>query len=144
MISNAKKAVIHIAKAQTGMSDAEYRDLLSSVGASSSTQLTNATFDQVMERFEALGFRTTSKPRKRPRKAAGLPQNKQAVMAKLEAILLDMDLPWAYVDGIARKRFGVDTVQWLDAEDLYKVLKMMIYHKQRTWKKKERAHAETV
>ena len=39
MISNQKKAVIHIAKAQTGMSEVEYRDLLGSVGATSSTEL---------------------------------------------------------------------------------------------------------
>ena len=138
MISNAKKAVIHIAKAQTGMSDDEYRDLLSSVGAKSSTQLTDSTFDKVMSRFEALGFRTTSKPRRRPRKASGLPMSKARTMAKLEAILLDMGLPWTYVDSIARKRFGVDTVQWLEAEDLTKVFKMMIYHQRRNGNEKLR------
>nr|WP_319491830.1 regulatory protein GemA [uncultured Desulfobacter sp.] len=140
MISKAKKAVIHIAKAQTGMTDHEYRDLLGSVGVTSSTELTNVTFDKVMARFEALGFRTTSKPRKRARKADGLPIGKRDVMAKLEAILVDMDLPWTYVDSIAQKRFGVDAVQWLEAEDLHKVLKMMIYHQNRR-RKKGCAHA---
>lgn len=139
MISKAKKAVIHIAKVQVGMCDAEYRDLLSSVGVASSKDLTDATFNKVMGRFEELGFRTTSKPRKRPRKVAGLPPGKREIMAKLEAILLDMDLPWAYVDGIAQKRFGVDTVQWLDAEDLHAVLKMMIYHQKRKERKAEHA-----
>ena len=141
MISKAKKAVIHIAKAQTGMTDDEYRDLLSSVGVASSTELTDATFDKVMDRFEALGFRTTSKPRKRrPRKVSGLPPSKKVLMAKLEAILLDLGLPWAYVDGIAQKRFGVDTAQWLEADDLHKVLKMMIYHQNRK-RKEGKAHA---
>jgi len=141
MISNAKKAVIHIAKAQVGMRDEEYRDLLSSVGASSSKELTDATFNKVMGRFETLGFRTTSKPRKRPRKATGLPPGKREIMAKLEAILLDMDLPWAYVDSIAQKRFGVDTVQWLDATALHAVLKMMIYHQNRKRKERKSEHA---
>jgi len=141
MISNSKKAVIHIAKAQVGMSDGEYRDLLSSVGAASSKELNDATFNKVMGRFETLGFRTTSKPRKRPRKVSGLPPSKRELMAKLEAILLDMDLPWAYVDGIAQKRFGVDTVQWMDAEDLHKVLKMMIYHQNRKRKEGKAEHA---
>ena len=139
MISNQKKAVIHIAKAQVGMSDEEYRDLLGSVGVSSSKKLTDTTFNKVMNRFEALGFQTTSKPRKRPRKVAGLPPSKREIMAKLAAILLDMDLPWAYVDGIARKRFGVDTVQWLGADDLHAVLKMMIYHQKRKKQKAEHA-----
>jgi phage gp16-like protein len=137
MISKAKKAVIHIAKLQTGMTDDEYRDLLGSVGASSSTELTDVTFDKVMSKFDALGFRTTSKPRKRTRKAAGLPMRKRDIMAKLEAILLDMGLPWGYVDSIAHKRFGVDTVQWLEAEDLHKVLKMMIYHQNRNRMRKD-------
>lgn len=131
MISKAKKAVIHVAKTQTGMTEEEYRDMLAGVGASSSTELTDATFDKVMSRFEQMGFRTTSKPRRRPRKSAGLPLGKREIMAKMEAILLDMDLPWGYVDGIAKKRFGVDTVQWLEAEDLHKVLKMMVYHQNR-------------
>ena len=131
MISKAKKAVIHIAKAQTGMTEDEYRDLLGSVGAASSKELNNDTFDTVMARFEALGFRTTSKPRKRPRKVSGLPVGKQAIMGKIEAILLDMDLPWAYVDSIAANQFGVDRAQWLEAGDLRKVLQMMIYHQKR-------------
>lgn len=131
MISNAKKAVIHIAKSQVGMSDDEYRDLLGSVGAASSTDLSNQTFDKVMSRMENMGFRTTSKPKKRPRKKAGLPGNKRQIMGKIEAILLDMDLPWAYVDAIASKRYGVATVQWLESDDLHAVLKMMIYHQKR-------------
>jgi phage gp16-like protein len=137
MISKDKIKVIHVAKKQVGMTEDEYRDLLGSVGASSSTELTKDAFGKVMARFEALGFRTTSKWRKRPRKVAGLPMSKRAIMAKLEAILLDMDLPWAYADGIAQKRFGVETVQWLAAEDLHAVLKMMIYHQKRNRQKAE-------
>ena len=131
MISNAKKAVIHIAKAQTGMTDDEYRDMLGSVGAASSVDLTDRTFDQIMARFEDLGYRTTSKTRRRPRKATGLPTGKREIMRKLEAILLDLNLTWAYVDSIAQKRFGVDAVQWLEPEDLRRVLQMMIYHQRR-------------
>ena len=131
MISKGKIKVIHVAKKQVGMTEDEYRDLLGSVGVSSSKKLTDTTFNKVMGRFEALGFRTTSKTRKRPRKATGLPPGKREIMAKIEAILLDMDLPWAYVDGIAAKRFSVDTVQWLGADDLHAVLKMMIYHQNR-------------
>ena len=45
MISNAKKAVIHIAKAQVGMTDDEYSALLDGVGVESSVDLNNKTFD---------------------------------------------------------------------------------------------------
>ena len=130
MISNNKKAVIHIAKARTGMTDPEYRDLLSSVGAKSSKDLNDKTFDQVMTRFEALGFRTTSKTRK-TRKVNNLPKDKQALMKKLEAIILSMDLTWAYVDAIARKRFGKDVAQWLEGEELFKLVQIMAVYQRR-------------
>ncbi len=136
MISNDKKAVIHIAKAQVGMTQAEYLDLLGSVGAESSKDLSDRTFAKVMRRFEELGFRSTSKTRKRARKVKTLPRSRREIMSKIEAILLDMGLPWAYVDGIAKKRFKVDTAQWLDADDLFKVLQMMIYHQRRNGSKR--------
>ncbi|SDU27203.1 regulatory protein GemA [Desulfobacula phenolica] len=134
MIDNGKKAVIHIAKAQVGMSNEEYRDLLSSVGVASSVDLDNKTFGQVMSRFEQLGFRTTSKTRSK-RKVGNLPKGKKQLMKKLEAIILDMDLTWAYVDGIAKKRFKVDAAQWLDGEDLFKLVQMMVIHQKRQNKK---------
>ena len=130
MIGNNKKAVIHIAKDQTGMTDPEYRDLLSSVGAASSKDLDNKTFDAVMTRFEALGFRTTSKTRLK-RKISNLPKDKQALMKKLEAIILSRNLTWAYVDAIAKKRFGKDAAQWLEGEELFKLVQMMAVHQKR-------------
>ena len=136
MISKAKKAVIHIAKAQVGMNDVEYRDLLGSVGVESSVDLNNKTFAQVMARFEKFGFQTTSKTRSR-RKVNNLPKDKQPLMKKLEAIILDMDLTWAYVDSIARSRFKVETAQWLDGEKLFKLVQMMSVHQ----KRKRRANA---
>lgn len=125
MISNAKKAVIHVAKAQVGMSDEEYRDLLGSVGVESSTKLNNKTFSVVMGHFEQLGFKTKSKTRSK-RKISNLPQGKKAYMKKLEAILLDMGKTWAYVDSIAKSRFKVEKVQWLKMPELKKLTLMMI------------------
>ena len=134
MISNAKKAVIHIAKAQVGMTDDEYSALLSGVGVESSVDLSNKTFDKIMYRFERLGFQSSAKTRtknKTRRKPDKLPLEKKHLMKKLEAIILDMDLSWAYVDAIAKKRFDVDAAQWLDGGDLYKLVQMMIIHQNR-------------
>jgi len=128
MIAKKKLAVIHIAKAQVGMTDEEYRDLLSGFGVASSKDLKIGQFDKLMARFEAMGFRTTSTRRRKPK---GLPDGKAATMKKIEAIILDMGLSWAYVDSIAKNRFGVDAVQWLEYEDLRKVLQMMIIHQKR-------------
>jgi phage gp16-like protein len=136
MISNAKKAVIHIAKAQVGMTDQEYRALLGSVDVESSVDLTNKSFNQVMRQFKKLGFKTTSKTRLK-RKTSGLPKSKKALMKKLEAIILDMNLTWAYVDSIAKKRFQVDRAQWLKPPELHKLVIMMQYHSNRKKKKRE-------
>ena len=136
MISKKKLAVIHIAKAQTGMTDGEYRSLLAGFGVASSKDLKLRDFDTLMSRFEALGFRTTSPRRRKP---GGLPEGKAAAMKKIEAILLDMGLSWAYVDSIAKKRFGVDAVQWLDDEGVRKIMQMMIYHQKRRKNKEEAA-----
>jgi len=137
MISNAKKAVIHIAKAQVGMSNEEYLDLLSSVGVESSKDLTGSSFGNIMKQFEKLGFKTTSKTRRTRRKIKNLPLGKKESMSKLEAIILDMGYSWGYVDAIAKSRFKVDRAQWLEADDLRKLLQMMIIHQKRQQKKQK-------
>ena len=129
-IDQKKVALIHVAKAQVGMAEEEYRDLLGSVGVESSKDLTAKTFKVVMDAFKKLGFVSRSK-RKLRREVENLPVGRREIMKKLEAILADMDLPWSYVDSIAQKRFGVGTVQWLDLEDLRSVMQMMIYHQKR-------------
>jgi phage gp16-like protein len=131
MISNAKKAMIHVAKNQIGMTEDEYRALLSSVGVKSSKDLNNKTFGDVMDRFKELGF----KPKKSSRKTDNLPRSKSALMKKLEAIILDMGLDWSYADAIAKSRFKVDRVQWLEPAPLRKLVQMMAIHQKRTHEK---------
>jgi phage gp16-like protein len=136
MISKSKKALIHVAKGQIGMSEDEYRSMLEGFGVSSSADpnMTDRTFNQVMSRFKELGFKSKSQTRRRNVK--NLPASKRELMRKLEAIILDMNLSWAYVDGIAKKRFQVDKAQWLDPEPLRKLLQMMIIHQKRTQRKR--------
>ena len=131
MISNGKKAVLHVARAGLGMTEDEYRALLSSVGAESSNDLTRQTFDALMVRLEELGFKSTSgKPlRRRPVNSAGA--GRAALMKKLEAQRLDMDLPWAYVDGIARQMFKIERVEWCDEVQLKKIVAALVYRKSR-------------
>ncbi|MBI9093160.1 MAG: DUF1018 domain-containing protein [Desulfobacterium sp.] len=141
MISKAKIALIHVAKKQVGMTEAEYRDLLASVNVESSKALNTKTFADVMEQFKKLGFKTKSK--RRYRRVDNLPRGKQALMKKLEAMLLDMDLPWAYADSITMKRFKnadgspIEKAQWLDDGDLYKLVQMIVIHQKRKGKTKQ-------
>ena len=124
MISNQKKAVIHIAKAQTGMSEVEYRDLLGSVGATSSTELTPAGFKQVMKHFEEMGFKQKKKGRK--------PQASKALLTgKVKALCVAMDLTMQYANGIAKRMFSIDQVAWCNADQLRKLVAALMYKKKK-------------
>lgn len=133
MISNAKKAMIHVAKNQIGMTEDEYRALLSSVGVKSSKDLNNKTFGDVMDRFKALGFKP--KRKNRPGNISNLPESKRSLMEKLEAIILDMGLDWPYVDKQAKRSFGVDKAVWLERKELHSLVKRMAIHQKRTHEK---------
>ena len=63
-VSNKKLGLIHVAKHQLHMSDEVYRALLqNSAGVDSAKYLDGAGFEQVMDRFEALGFKSERKKR---------------------------------------------------------------------------------
>lgn len=47
-------------------------------------------------------------------------------MGKIEALLADNKLPWAYADGIAKQMFKVDKVDWLEREQLRKVVAALV------------------
>ena len=124
MIDNNKKAVIHIAKVQVGMSEVEYRDLLGSVGATSSTELTQAGFKQVMEHFKSLGFKKKKKIRK--------PLASKALLTgKVKALIIAMDLTMKYANGIAKRMFGIDQIGWCNADQLRRVVAALMYKKQK-------------
>lgn len=59
-LTNLQKAMVHVAKSQLNMEDADYRELLMRVaGVSSSTRLNVSGFERVMAEFERLGFKPT-------------------------------------------------------------------------------------
>lgn len=129
-ISNKHKSVIHVAKAKTGMDDDEYRALLSRFGVTTSSDLTTAQFDQVMAHFETLGFRSVAKTKTRIDSRAKL-------TAKVKAIMDDMGLHTAYVDGMARRMFKnkdgvpVSSWAWLTDMQLSKLVAALTYHQRR-------------
>ncbi len=126
MISKGKLAQIHIAKAQLGLSDDEYRVILArTAGVSSAKDLTNRNVGNVLNEFRRLGF--VPKPAKRAgRQAPRPPATRGRVMAKIEAMLTHAGRPWAYADGMARHMFKVERVDWLDDAQLHKLLQALI------------------
>jgi phage gp16-like protein len=104
------------------MSEVEYRDLLGSVGAASSTELTQAGFKQVMEHFESLGFKKKKKTRK--------PLASKALLTgKVKALIITMDLTMKYANGIAKRMFGIDQIGWCNADQLRRVVAALMYKK---------------
>lgn len=133
MISNAQKALIHVAKSKTGMTDAEYRAMLSGFGAASSTELDHTKFDAVMRHFKKLGFRSNNKKAGKSAAAADAdPAASQVrLKKKIQAMATEMHLTRTYLDAIARRMFGVDTWAWLDADQLVKLVAALSYHQKR-------------
>ncbi|MBI4714427.1 MAG: DUF1018 domain-containing protein [Nitrospirae bacterium] len=81
MLSNALKAKIHIAKAELGLSEDLYRDILAvQFGAKSCTDLSPRQADQLLEHFKTLGWKPRRKKRPRVRRSPaplGLPTPEQ-------------------------------------------------------------------
>lgn len=111
-LAKATLSKIHIAKQQLGMDDDIYRGLLARVaGVRSSKELNSRQASAVLNEFERLGW----KP-KPGAKTNGKPHNfdqMPARITKIEALLADMRLPWAYADALARQMFKVEFVAWV-------------------------------
>ena len=134
-ISQKQIALLHVAKAQLGLSEEVYRAMLGSVGVLSSVQLTAPQFDELMRRMEAGGFRTVSKIGKgsRPARKTGSSQDLQ--LGKIRALLTAMKLPDTYADGIARQMWGVDKVGWCRPDQLKGVIAALVRRQKRgNWK----------
>lgn len=101
---------IHIAKQQLGLEDDIYRGLLNRVaGVSSSKSLNAKQATAVLAEFERLGWKPKPGTKGKPHNFKELPGQ----IRKIEALLADMGLSWAYADAIARQMFKVQRVAWL-------------------------------
>lgn len=126
MIHRGKLAQIHIAKSQLGLSDDEYRALLGRVaGVSSAKDLTNRNVGAVINELQRLGWKPAP-AKKAGRKAPRPPRTRATVMRKVEALLADAGRPWAYADGMAKHMFGADRVDWLDDDQLNRLMQGLV------------------
>jgi phage gp16-like protein len=126
-------ALIHVAKRELGLTDDEYRAMLNSFGVTSSKDLDNQTFDQVVNHLEKLGFRL----RRGKGSSDSVPPARSPLLSKIRAQLNDLDLPWSYAEGIARRMFfnsGPDVVirlRMLSPRQLHKVAAALTYEQRR-------------
>jgi len=119
LISSKQKALIHIAKAQLGMDDETYRDILRvHGGAESSKYLDDLGCERVMKQFAALGFR-----RKKRRKAPDLSILATEGQRKVLYHLME-DLNWTVkrLLGFVFKMAGKEHVETLTREEASKCI----------------------
>lgn len=113
-------AQIHIAKKELGMDDDTYRAMLwTCARVESSADLDYAGRLKVLEHLKARGWK--NKQIKPP-----VIEHKQAQINKIEALIADMQLSWAYADGLAKRMYKRDKVQWCDAKELQGIIAALV------------------
>lgn len=117
---NAIMARIHIAKKELGMDDDTYRAMLhAATGHNSCKAMHISDLYKVMEHLKQLGYKPkTRKFGKRPNPA----KPNKALMGKVEALLADRGLHWNYAHAMAKRMFKIDKVNWLDADQLWRLV----------------------
>lgn len=120
--------IIKIAQKQLGMDDDTYRAMLWTVArVKSCTELDFVGRRNVLDHLKKCGFKVTAGKnagKSRPAPAA----DKAALVGKIRALLIALDnKPDAYADGMARKMFGVERMEWCSAPQLGKMVAALNY-----------------
>lgn len=130
MSRNPALAKIHIAKKELALDDDTYRAMLQSIaGVSSSKELTDVGVTKVLAHLQRCGWkpRAAAKVGKKPSVSRG----RKALVGKIEALLAEAKRPWSYADAMAKRMFGVEKTDWLEAEQLVKLVAALTYDAKR-------------
>lgn len=116
----AQLATIHVARQQLAMDDDAYRDMLARVSGEhgtsvrSAADLTGRQRTAVIEELRRLG---AAHPKGNGKGFPGRPHNIHSKtfapeLKKIEALLADMKLSWAYADAIVKRQCGIAKAMW--------------------------------
>ncbi|EBT4617123.1 regulatory protein GemA [Salmonella enterica] len=123
MIPVAKRLIGAIKAGQSflGWDDATYRGVLYRLtGKRSSTKCSIRELEDVKEYMHSQGF-----PRKAPKGKGRRPNvanRRKALLSKIEALLAEGGLSWAYAEGIASHMYKQHVIEWLDDDQLHGVM----------------------
>lgn len=127
-------AAIHVCKQQLRMDDDAYRELLARVSRQhglerrSAAELTQTQAGAVLAEMRRLGAERPTEPRpggrSKPAHYPGTPHNDREMpeISKIEALLADMGLSWAYADAIAKRMHHVERVAWCKGDQLVAII----------------------
>ncbi len=116
-------AQIHIAKAQLGINDDTYRDMLFNVaGVRSSRELSATARMRVLQHLKEKGWK-----RKLPARVThGAPKARNAsidpLISKISALLTEMKLPWSYAHAIAKQMWTRERLEWCKPDELRAII----------------------
>lgn len=121
-------AKIHIAKKELCLPEDIYRGIILELfGVDSAGKLKNEDLVKLCTHFEKIGWQ--SKP---PRKKPAPTRERQSMLKKIWAICYDLGLPVPeYAEGMVKRMFKIDSINWCSTEQLHKVIAALIYHKKR-------------
>lgn len=124
---NQQLSKIHIAKKDLGMDDDTYRAMLMRIaGKTSAKDLNPLQAANVLRELERLGWQP-KRGRAKPKPAV----DREKLVGKIEAQLAEAGRPWAYGDGIAKRLYKVEKVEWLNPEQLRGVVAALAYDAKR-------------
>ena len=123
----ADLARIHILKAELALDDATYRDTLFTLArVRSAKDLDASGRAAVVDHLQALVDKA-----KRRQEYPGRPHNIESgergpMLRKIEALLTDARRPWAYAQGMARRMFHVDQLEFCSPDQLHKLVAALV------------------
>lgn len=121
-------AQIHIAKTQLGLDDGTYRDMLWNIAkVRSSRDLTTTGRLRILQHLREKGWKKKLSARAQRGKSPTTAPSKEALIAKIAALLTEMQLPWAYANGISQQMFKIERVDWCSASQLHKIVAVLTY-----------------
>jgi hypothetical protein len=119
MINNRQKAILHIAKAQLGLSEEQYREILKAQGgAESSVHLDDFGFDKVMRFLAQLGF----KKKRATRRVAPTDFANDGQRKVLYHLMEDLGWWPARLLGFIRKMTGKEKAEELSGKEAQRVI----------------------
>ncbi|MCY1559504.1 hypothetical protein D9M68_965510 [compost metagenome] len=99
-------------------------------GVRSAKDLSSRQVGLVLAEFERLGW----KPKAVKKGGRAVPKpapDRTKQVGKIEALLAEAKRPWAYADAMALRMFQVERVEWLDSDQLRRLIAALTYDAKR-------------
>lgn len=121
---NGLIAKIKIAQKELGMAEEAYRAMLLRItGKNSCAVMDIGELERVVDEMRRFGFKpSTSTAREKHGRPHLRRTTAAAMMDKVEALLADGGYHWNYAHAMARRMFGREKVEYLDNDQLHKLV----------------------